>query len=218
MKPEDFDKQFFAWLDVQTKITVDGFANWKDRLQKMHKELSAKQYDAAIEDGKAIRDIYPDYVEAASVYEALAEAYLAKGDKTAAIAQLERYSQIGGRSPDTLKQLAALEVEQGKKKQAADALARLNFIYPEDVDLHRRLGDLWLELGNKTGAIGEFRAVLAMKPLDTAGAHFELAKALQAAQRNAEAKDEVISALEAAPGFKPAQKLLLELENNKKID
>ncbi len=28
MKPEEFDKQFLAWLDAQTKTTVDGFEEW----------------------------------------------------------------------------------------------------------------------------------------------------------------------------------------------
>ena len=28
MKPEEFDKQFLAWLEAQTKNTVDGFDDW----------------------------------------------------------------------------------------------------------------------------------------------------------------------------------------------
>ena len=67
-----------------------------------------RTYDDVIRDGPAIRDIYPDYVEAGNVYEFLADAYLAKGDKKAAMDELERYAKVGGRSPDTLKQLATL--------------------------------------------------------------------------------------------------------------
>ena len=44
-----------------------------------------------------------------------------------------------------------------------------------------------------------------------AGAHFELARAMQAAKRTDDARNEVLAALEMAPNFKPAQKLLLEL-------
>ena len=47
-----------------------------------------KDWDGVIKEGTAIRDLYPDYVEEHSVYEALAEAYLAKGNKPAAIAEL----------------------------------------------------------------------------------------------------------------------------------
>ena len=50
-----------------------------------------------------------------------------------------------------------------------------------------------------------------MRPLDQAAAHFSLARAYRAANRLEEAKEEVLLSLEAAPGYRPAQKLLLEL-------
>ena len=51
-----------------------------------------------------------------------------------------------------------------------------------------------------------------MKPLDMASAEFDLAKAYLAAGDKAKAEDSVLASLEAAPGFKEAQKLLLEIE------
>ena len=87
----------------------------------------------------------------------------------------------------------------------------MNFIYPMDSDAHRSLGRLWLEQGNAAGAMREFRAVLARNPIDIAQSHYDLARAYQANKQTDEAKDELLAALEAAPGFRPAQKLLLEL-------
>ena len=72
-----------------------------------------------------------------------------------------------------------------------------------------------MELKNPTGAIREYQAQLAGGTIDQAGAHFGLAQALQAANRPEEALDEVYNALEAAPGFKPAQALLRELSAKK---
>lgn len=211
MQPEEFDKRFLANLDAQTKKTVDGFDHWRETLKKVAEEAKAGRYDDVIRDAAAIRDIYPDYVEAGNVYEFLAEAHLAKGDKPAAITELERYMKIGGRSPDTLKQLATLQEEAGNKGEAAAVLDRLNYINPVDEDLHRRLGDLWMSLGNTQGAIREYRAVLAKAPTDPAASHFNLAKAYRTANRPNEARDELLLALEAAPGYRPAQKMLLEL-------
>jgi tetratricopeptide (TPR) repeat protein len=211
MKPEEFDKQFLAWLDAQTKVTVNGFDEWKAGVKLLNGEAKEKQWDDVIRNGEKIRDLYPDYVEAGSVYEFLSEAYLAKGDKAKAMAVLESYAKTGGRSPDTLKQLAQLETDAGRKKEAAATLERLNLIYLRDEVAHKKLGDLFMELQNPNGAVREFGAELASAPVDLAGAHYELARALQAAHRTDEARDEVVSALEAAPGFKPAQKLLLEL-------
>jgi len=211
IKPEEFDKRFLAALNAETKKTVDGFDEWSKELKKVATEYKEHDYEAMIRDASGIRDTYPDYIEAGNVYQFLADGYLEKGDKKAAIDELERYAKVGGRSPDTLKQLATLLEEAGNRKEAAEVLDRLNYIQPIDEDLHRRLGDLWLSLGNTAGAIREYRAVLAKSPTDPAASHFNLAKAYRSANRTDAAKDELLLSLEAAPGFRPAQKMLLEL-------
>ena len=211
VKPEEFDKRFMAALTAETKKTVDGFEQWSKELKKVATEYKDHDYEDMIRDASGIRDSYPDYVEAGNVYQFLADGYLAKGDNKAAIAELERYAKVGGRSPDTLKQLATLLEEAGNRKEAAEVLDRLNYIQPIDEDLHRRLGDLWLGLGNTDGAIREYRAVLAKSPTDPAASHFNLAKAYRTANCPDAAKDELLLSLEAAPGFRPAQKMLLEL-------
>jgi len=155
-------------------------------------------------------------VEAGSVYELLAEAYVAKENKPAAIAELERYRKEGGRSPSSLKKLAALLAEAGRKKEAAQTLERINYIAPQDDEVHKRLGDLDMEIGNVNGAITEYNAALAQKPLDAAASHYNLARALHEANRTDQAKDQLIQSLEAAPGFKPAQKMLLDISREKR--
>jgi len=69
-----------------------------------------------------------------------------------------------------------------------------------------------LTQGNSKGAVQEFSAVLAMNPLDKAQAEFDVAKAYMASGDKGKAEESVLASLEAAPGFKPAQKLLLEIE------
>jgi tetratricopeptide (TPR) repeat protein len=123
---------------------------------------------------------------------------------------------MGGESPDALKKLAALEEELGHTKDAAETLDRINFIYPEDETLHRHLGDLWLAEGNNKGAVREYSAVLALGPLDRASAEYNVAQAYLADGEHAKAEESVLEALEAAPGFRPAQKLLLEIESSKR--
>lgn len=211
MKPEEFDKQFLAWLDAQTKRTVDGFDDWKKTLRTISAFAKDKKWDDVIREGVRIRDLYPEYVETGSVYEFLADAYAGKGEKDKEMAELARYSKAGGRSPATLKRLAELQTSAGQKAEAAATLERLNLIFPKDEDLHKRLGALYLDLHNPPAAVREFAAVVAMPPIDPAGAHYDLARALKQANRIEDAKDEVLSALEVAPNFKPAQKLLLEL-------
>ena len=211
MKPEEFDRKFASWHEPRVKNTVEHYDEWRKRLREMGTLMKDKKWDDAIKEGEAIRDFYPEYVEMDSVYERLADAYTAKGDKAKTQAELERYSKIGGRDPEALKKLSELQLAQGRKKEAAATLDRLNLIYVEDEAVHQRLGAISMDLNNPTAAVREYQAVLAGKPLDPASAHFGLAVAYKAVNRAADAKEEVISALEAAPGFKPAQKLLLEL-------
>jgi tetratricopeptide (TPR) repeat protein len=211
IEPAEFDKRFLAYVEADTKNAVDHFDEWKKSLKSLVEKSTAKDWDAVIKEGTAIRDMYPDYVEEHSVYEALAAAYLAKGNKPAAIAELSRYEKIGGRDPESLKLLSKNLEEAGRTAEAADALNRLNFIYPMDAAAHRSLGGLWLVQGNVKGAIREFAAVLARNPQDPAQAHFDLARAYHADKQDEQAQEELLAALEAAPGFRPAQKLLLEL-------
>jgi tetratricopeptide (TPR) repeat protein len=124
---------------------------------------------------------------------------------------LTRYEKQGGRNPASLKKLASLLAEAGRKQDAAAALERLNLIAPQDDELHKRLGDLYMEAGNANGAIREYGAVLAQKPLDAAASHYNLARALREGNQTEQAKDQLLLSLEAAPGFKPAQKMLLEI-------
>ena len=216
MKPEEFDKQFFAKIEAENKKSIDSFPEWTDDVKTVAAASKAKDYDSVIKIGLRARDLFPDYVEAGSVYEFLAKAYAAKNDKADAVDELQRYMKAGGRDPVTLKTLADDLTADGKKKEAAAVLERVNYIYPMDGAQHQQLGLLLLDLNQNAGAIAEFQAVLARDPIDVAQAHYNLARAYNQNHQPEQAKDELISSLEAAPGFRPAQKLLLELSGPEK--
>jgi cellulose synthase operon protein C len=211
VEPADFDKAFVAWVEGRTRREVDNFESWRTQLKTIAAEAKAKDDDGVIRTGLAIRDLYPDYVETGSVYEFLARAYLNKQDKKAAAAELERYVKAGGRDPEILKLAAQLLAENGNKQEAAAVLERMNYIYLMDMDQHQTLGTLLLDQGNAKDAIREFEAVLDYKPLDPAEAHYNLARAYRMNKQIPEAKDELLLSLEAAPSYRAAQKMLLEL-------
>ncbi len=213
MEPEEFDREFLAALDKELGSTVANFDEWTAHLKELAAMAKADKNDDVIQQGDEVIRMYPDYVDGANAYEFLAKAHLAKGNKPAAVTVLKAYQTHGGRNPEALKQLASLELELGDGVAAAATLDRVNYIYPEDEELHRRLGDLWFAQKNFPGAIREFGAVLALKPLDRASAQYDLARAYFAAGQRAQARDHVLTALENAPGYRPAQQLLLQLED-----
>ncbi len=216
MAPEEFDKQFLAWLDKGYGKTAANFDSWRTRLEALAQLAKDKKYDEVLKEGPAVRDLYPDYIYAANAYEFIAQADLAGGDKRAAEADLTSYEHRGGRDPDTLKQLASIEEDLGDPKAAAATLDRINYIDPMDEDLHHHLGDLWFEEQNYTGAMREYQAVLALNPLDKASAQYNLARTYFAMGQKDEAEDHTLASLEAAPEYRPAQKLLLELKDSEK--
>ena len=210
--PEQFDKDYAAWLDKRVGTTVKNFDEWRKQLKALVGMSQKNDDDGVIAAATAVIKMYPEYVEDANAYEIVANAQLIKGNKQVAADALRLYELVGGEDPKTLEKLASLEEDLGHPKEAAATLDQLNFIYPEDEDMHRKLGGLWLAQGNAAGAVREYSAVLAMKPLDKASAQFDLARAYLAAGDKAKAEESVLASLEAAPGFKPAQKLLLEIE------
>jgi tetratricopeptide (TPR) repeat protein len=214
MEPEEFDKQFLEWLDKDVGKTVANFDKWRTRIKDLTQLARNKNYDEVLKEGEEVREMYPDYVYPANPYELMAQADLAKGNKPAAVAILTDYEKMGGRNPQALKQLASLEEELGKPADAAATLDRLNYIYPVDEDLHRHLGDLWFAQNNFKGAIREYGAVVAMQPLDKASAQYNLARAYFAAGQKDMAEEHLLASLEAAPSFRPAQKLLLQLKDS----
>jgi tetratricopeptide (TPR) repeat protein len=130
---------------------------------------------------------------------------------------LTDYEKRGGRSPEALKKLASLEEESGDPKAAAATLDRINYFYPvNDEELHRHLGNLWFDQKNYDGALREYGAVVALHPLDQADAQYNLARAYFAVGQRDKAQEHILASLEAAPGFRPAQQLLLQIQDTEK--
>jgi Flp pilus assembly protein TadD len=213
LSPEQFDQQYLQWLDKSYGKTAANFDEWRKHLKSLVELAQKKQYDDVLTEGETVRNLYPEYTGDANPYQFLAEAHLSKGDKKAAATVLTSYEKMGGEEPSALKQLASLEEDLGQSADAAATLDRINYIYPvNDEALHRHLGDLWLAQTNYPGAIREYTAVLALNPLDKAGAQFNLAQAYFAAGQRDKAEETILLSLEAAPGFRPAQKLLLQIK------
>ena len=214
MAPDEFDREFQVWLYQGLGQVPQNFDTWHNALKQLAAESQAHNYDAVLKEGPKVVQLYPQYIYDANAYEFIAEADVAKGDKSAAAAELTDYEHHGGRDPDTLKELASLEQDLGHADQAAATLDRINYIYPMDADVHRRLGTLWLAQHNYAGAIREFGAVVDLHPLDKASAEYDLAQAYFDSGQRSKAEDCVLASLEAAPDYLPAQKLLLQLHGS----
>jgi tetratricopeptide (TPR) repeat protein len=215
MEPAEFDKDFQADLDTQTAKTVAGFDQWSKDLRALNEEIKDdKAPSDLLTRARALEDVFPEYVEAGNAYVIAADYCVKEGNKACAMAELGKYSRIGGRDLESMEQYADLLSGAGNKKDAAAALERMIYVFPADTGLHQKLGAIDLDIGKNDEAVREFQALVALKPGDVAGSHYDLARALKADGQNDKAREEAITALETAPEYRPAQKLLLELSGD----
>ncbi len=209
----ELDKRFKTFVIGKLGQLADdgGLELWREELKKMLAAAKEENWDETIELGAKVKKIYPAYVEAGSPYVILAEAHEKRGEREKAIAELQAYFEHGGRRPEQLKKLADWHAEAGNRERAIAALDEVLYIWPADEDLHVKLGDQLLEAGRNREALREYRAAIAMDPIDKAAAHYRLARTYTTLRDSERARRHTLMSLEAAPSYRPAQQLLLEL-------
>jgi tetratricopeptide (TPR) repeat protein len=138
---------------------------------------------------------------------------LKKQDRARAIAEFQALVAVDFDDVEAARQLAALMQEAGVVEPAkvAPVYQRIVAIDPFDADAHRMLGRMAMQVNQPDVAAREFRAVLALGPVDQAAAHTDLAESYLKSGKRAEARKETLAALEIAPTYERAQDLLLKL-------
>jgi len=159
---------------------------------------------------KAI-DLFPSEAGENSPYPILVEALRETGAVDRALGV---YSVWWSRWPmkvENALELADLFSAHGRSDEAARVLEESIYADPLSDDLHRRLGELLLAQGDFVGAAREFQVRLHLDPVDRATAYYQLARANWGLEDREAARRNVLLALEIAPGYSDAQKLLLEV-------
>ncbi len=159
----------------------------------------------------AALQLFPNYAEVDGPYLYLARIHRERGETEKAAAALTQLGLLNESALEPHVIEATLRRQMGDMAGAALALEKAVLIHPYEIEVHEQLADLAASLGKTAQAAEERRAVVALKPVDMAGAHFRLARALLAAGQRDEARREVLRALEVAPSYQEAQDLLLEL-------
>ncbi|HVQ12732.1 MAG TPA: tetratricopeptide repeat protein, partial [Vicinamibacterales bacterium] len=127
------------------------------------------------------------------------------------IQALDDLLKVDSADVESARQLATLLAPMKDDRRSEEAYRRVIGIDPFDRDAQAAYGRLALKRKDNDAAQRAFRAALASNPPDRATAHVDLAEAYAAAGKPAEAKKEVLSALEIAPSFERAQDLLLKV-------
>ncbi len=208
---ETFDERFAAHLDETLGPTLERLSEWQDLRAAALAGQAAGDWAAVRDSAQTMIEILPQHIGPDSPYLPLAAAAEAEGDTAAAVAARAAFFAAGGYDPDALAALAADYEAAGRHADAIRVLTAINFVDPLDRTLHAQLGERLLAAGRAEEALAEFEIVIALEPHDAAQAWFDVARAQHALGDRQAAEDSVLKALDIAPGFRPAQRLLLEL-------
>ncbi len=208
--PEEFDERFDDFITREFSNLLDHLDDWKKLHQTAVKALAEEDWQDALEAAEQAVEIFPEYVESDSPMLFMATAYAKLGNDEAELNILHEYWQQGGYAPDAIWLLARKFYNRGNKSMAIEVLDSFNLVDPFDAELHSTLGDWLMEEERLTDALVEYEVALAMNPHDIAAAYYRIANVNHHLEQFDEARKNVLAALEIAPHYRPAQKLLLE--------
>ena len=137
--------------------------------------------------------------------------YLRKKDYTTAIAIFRLNTEFYPDSANPWDSLGEALEGSGDKAGAAKALEGAMYVRPMDLQGHAKLGTYLLDLKQYAGAAREYETLLALKTPDRATTYYLLAQSYLGQGKKAEARKAVLSSLDIAPSYEPAQKLLVEI-------
>ena len=216
VSPEALDEAFTAYLDERfADIDTAAF-----RLAAAQARDAAESGDwqTALDAAERAVASYRHYVGGSSPYPLLAEAAERLGRRDRAVEALTTYWEAGGRLTGPLTRLAEWRETAGEADDALALRRTLALVAPLKGDYRAALGDRLLAAGAPVDARREYVAYLALGPHDRADAHYRLARALFALDDLEAARREVLLALEIAPTYSDALRLLTEVTTRSRAE
>ncbi len=211
LAPADFDVAFAEFLANEHGTVLENLQHWQITQKEIGNKMQAGEWEEVVQLASGLTGIIPDYIEPDSPWLALARAHNELDQREQALAALETFRERGGYDPDSLKQLGHWLVDAGRNEDAIRAFQSVMLVDPLDVELHGDLGDLLLDADRAEEALQEYEVALALQPHDMAIAWYRLAKAEHELGNDERSQAHLLQALDVAPHYRPAQRLLLKL-------
>ena len=139
---------------------------------------------------------------------------LEKKDQPRAIAALQRCVAVDFDNVEAARQLAGAAAPgrtSTDPAQLAPVYERIAAIDPFDAEAHAMLGRFAMQRNDADAAVARVPDGVALRPVDRAAAHTDLAESYFKGGKRAEAKKQTLAALEIAPSYERAQDLLLKI-------
>jgi tetratricopeptide (TPR) repeat protein len=178
--------------------------------------LNQQDWPEAIKIATRMLENLPEMWGRETPFAILAKAHRGLDDREAELAAVREWARRDSDAFDAALRWAELTSEMenwDEVSQAASTALAINPLIPAP---HRYLAAASEKLANDTHLIAALQAQLELGPHDPAETHFRLAQALRRNGQSDRAKREVLHALEYAPRYRDAQRLLIEIVDEQK--
>ncbi len=204
LEPRADAEEVAAWLKDHPN-NFQGLVRWGVALQREEK------WKESLEPATRLLELFPNYVGAGNAYSLLAQAHRELGDAKAEREALEQWASRSSDATDAYERMATLAEESGDWAAVQQNALRALAVDPLTPAPHRWLAKAAEQLNRPDDAIAAYRALLEFDTTDPVDAHFRLGKLLKSRGDAVEARRQALMALEEAPRFLDAHRLLLEL-------
>jgi tetratricopeptide (TPR) repeat protein len=186
---------------------------WK-LLEEARKLVADRKWEEAKAPLKKLIELCPDQIGGDNAYALLAAAHHGLNETNDERAVLEKWAAKDGDAVEAFLRLSELAESAKDWKATVQNAERFLAVNPLVPQPYRFLGRASEELGETKPAIGAYENLLRLDPADPAEVHFRLATLLHK-ENDPTAKRHVLQALEEAPRYREAHRLLLELAAEK---
>lgn len=208
-KPKPGDAGGNLFVSPNSAVTTNNFWLLSGQMEEL---LATKQWAAAKPILERLLKAYPDWIGADSGYGKLARVHRELGETNAERAVLEQWAMRDDETTEVFGRLMQLGVAAGDWALVMQNANRYLAVNPLVRAPYQHLSQAAEHLNDLPTAISAYRSLLVLDPPDPAETHFQLARLLHRTG-DSEAKRQVLEALEEAPRYREALRLLLELEN-----
>lgn len=206
-KPADVatEAKFNEWVEANP-------SNYGALIEKAKRLLQKREWAAAKVPLEKVIELYPDQHEPEGAYAMLARVQRELGEEAAELATLTKLATLASGATDAFLRLMEIHTARQEWKAVANYAEQFTAVNPLFPAPHRSAAQAWQKLGDAPHAIAEYETLLKLGGPPEPEAHFALAGLLKTAGKKPEAKRHALQALEEAPRYREALKLLKELQ------
>jgi tetratricopeptide (TPR) repeat protein len=206
-KPADVatEQKFNDWVEANP-------TNYAALMEKAKRLLQERNWAAAKAPLEKLIALYPEQHESDGAYAMLAVVQRELGEADAELATLTKLATLSSGATEAFQRLMEIHAARQEWKEVAAYAEQFTAVNPLVPAPHREAARAWQQLGDAPRAIAEYETLLKLGGPPEPEAHFALGGLLKTAGKRPEAKRHALQALEEAPRYREALRLLKELQ------